>query len=115
MDKVFKAAVVQAAPEFMDLNACVEKAIGLIEKAASEGARIIAFSECWFPGYPWWIWFSAAAHNLKYFQQYHENCMVVGGDAFNRLADAAKKNKIFISAGVSEGSTSSINAATPAT
>lgn len=102
MGNVFKAAVVQAAPVFMDLDGCVEKAIILIEKAAHEGARIVAFSECWFPGYPWWTWLSATAHNVKYFQQYHENSLVAGSDAFNRLAEAAKVNEIFVSAGASE-------------
>ncbi len=98
----FKAAVVQAAPVFMDLEGCVEKAIGLIERAASEGAKIVAFSECWFPGYPWWIWLSPTAHNIQYFQQYHENSLVVGSDAFNRLAQAAKDNNIYVSTGASE-------------
>lgn len=102
MSSTFKAAVVQAAPVFMDLDACVEKAVALIEKAAQEGASIVAFSECWFPGYPWWTWLSAAAHNVKYFQQYHENSLVVGSDAFNRLAEAASANNIFVSAGASE-------------
>ena len=76
MSNVYKAAVVQAAPAFMDLDACVEKAIGFIQRAADEGASIVAFSECWIPGYPWWIWLSPVAHNLKYFQQYHENSLV---------------------------------------
>lgn len=102
MSRKFKAAVVQAAPVFMDLDGCVEKAIGLIEKAAGEGASIVAFSECWFPGYPWWIWLSPTAHNIKYFQPYHENSMVVGGDAFNQIAQAAKENQIFVSTGISE-------------
>jgi len=102
MSLSYKVAVVQAAPVFMDLNGCVDKAIGLMEKAASEGARIIAFSETWFPGYPWWIWLSPTAHNIPYFQQYHENSLVFGGDEFNRLAQAAKDNKIFLSAGASE-------------
>ena len=72
MTETFKAAVVQAAPEFMDLEGCIDKARGLVERAAQEGARLVAFSECWFPGYPWWIWLSATAHNIKYFQAYHE-------------------------------------------
>ncbi len=98
----FKAAVVQAAPVFMDLDGCVEKAVWLIEKAAGEGAQIVAFPECWFPGYPWWIWLSAAAYNIKYIQQYHENSLVIDGDAFNRLSQAAAENDIFVSAGASE-------------
>ncbi len=102
MSNLYKAAVVQAAPVFMDLEGCVDKAITFIEKAAHEGARIVAFSECWFPGYPWWIWLSPAAHNVRYFQQYHENSLVVGDDAFNRLGNAARDNKIFLSIGASE-------------
>ena len=102
MSAKFKAAVVQAAPVFMDLDGCVEKAVGLIEEAARNGTRLIAFSECWFPGYPWWIWLSATAYNVQYFQQYHENCLAVGSHAFNRLSKAAKDNEIFVSTGASE-------------
>lgn len=98
----FKAAVVQAAPVFMDLQGCLEKALGLIEQAARQGARIIAFPECWMPGYPWWIWLSATAHNIRYFQQYHENSLVVDGDAFQQLGKAARNNGIFVSMGASE-------------
>jgi aliphatic nitrilase len=102
MSEEFKAAVVQAAPVFMDLDASVEKAIGLIEQAAGQGAGIVAFSECWVPGYPWWMWLSATAHNIKYFQQYHENSLVVGSDAFTQLSNAARDNRIFVSIGASE-------------
>ena len=102
MSEAFKAAVVQAAPVFMDLDGCVDKAIALIEEAATGGARIIAFPECWIPGYPWWIWLSPPAHNIKYFQAYHENCLVKDSDAFNRLGAAARDNGIYVSMGASE-------------
>ncbi len=102
MTETFKAAVVQAAPEFMDLEGCIDKARGLVERAAQEGARLVAFSECWFPGYPWWIWLSATAHNIKYFQAYHENSLAVGGEAFEELRRIARNNGVFLSAGASE-------------
>ena len=102
MTNVFRAAVVQAAPVFMDLSGSIDKAIGLIEQAANNGAKIVAFSECWLPGYPWWIWLSPAAHNVRYFQAYHENSIEVGGDAFKRLANAAQINNIYLSIGASE-------------
>ena len=98
----FKAAVVQAAPVFMDLDGCVEKAAGLIGEAAREGARLVAFSECWIPGYPWWVWLSATAYNVQYFQQYHENSLEVGSDAFQRLGKAARDNGVYLSFGASE-------------
>jgi aliphatic nitrilase len=98
----FKAAVVQAAPVFMNLDGSIDKAVTLIERASKEGAKIVAFSEAWFPGYPWWIWLSPAAHNVAHFQAYHENSLVVGSEQFKRLAKAAKDNSIYLSTGASE-------------
>ena len=102
MTETIKAAVVQAAPIFMDLEGCLDKARGLVERASREGARLVAFSECWVPGYPWWIWLSAAAHNIKYFQQYHENSLAVGSEAFEELRRIARDNGVFLSVGASE-------------
>jgi len=46
-----RVAAVQAAPVFLDLEAT----LGLLEewtrRAASEGAKVIAFPETWLPGY----------------------------------------------------------------
>nr|WP_136251271.1 carbon-nitrogen hydrolase family protein [Ningiella ruwaisensis] len=101
-NKVIKAAVVQAAPVFMDLNASIDKAIEIIQTAAKNKANIVAFGECWFPGYPWWCWLAPVAHNVQYFQKYHENCLVRDSDEYYRLAKAAADNEIFISFGASE-------------
>ncbi len=49
----YKVAVVQAAPIFLDLDATVDKTIALIEQAAEQGAKLIAFPETFIPGYPW--------------------------------------------------------------
>ncbi len=56
----FKAAAVQAgpiyldAPRYFDLEATLEKAVGLIEEAGQEGARLIVFPEGWLPCFPYW-------------------------------------------------------------
>lgn len=52
-----KVAVTQAEPVWLDLAGSVKKVIDLIAEAAGKGARIIAFSEVWLPGYPAWIWY----------------------------------------------------------
>ncbi|MDD9962934.1 MAG: carbon-nitrogen hydrolase family protein [Gammaproteobacteria bacterium] len=98
----YKVAVVQAAPEFMDLEGCVVKAGRLIQRAAAEGAQLVAFSECWFPGYPWWIWLSPVADNVKHFQRYHENSLSLGSDAFRKLSGIARDHNIHVSVGASE-------------
>ncbi|WP_416769485.1 nitrilase-related carbon-nitrogen hydrolase [Pseudomonas sp. RHF3.3-3] len=48
----YRVAAVQAAPESLDLEATLEKAVGLMQQAASAGASLIAFPENFFPGYP---------------------------------------------------------------
>jgi hypothetical protein len=56
MGKLIKAAVVQAEPEWLDLEGSVKKACKIIAEAASNSAEIVAFPEMWIPGYPTWIW-----------------------------------------------------------
>jgi len=102
METTYKAAVVQAAPEFMNLDAGIDKAIDLIRAAADKGASIVAFPECWLPGYPFWAWLSPTAMNVRYFQTYHENCLVVDSPQFQRLAAAASEHGIYLSMGASE-------------
>ncbi len=52
----FKAAVVQAAPVFLDREATIAKACELIDEAGRNGARLIAFPEAFVPAYPDWVW-----------------------------------------------------------
>jgi nitrilase len=51
-----RVAVTQAEPEWLDLEASVAKTCKLIEEAASNGAKLVAFPECFVTGYPAWIW-----------------------------------------------------------
>ncbi len=97
-----KVAAVQAAPAFMDLGASLEKTEHYIRSAAQQGCDLVAFPECWIPGYPWFIWLNATALNMKYFVPYHKNCLEVDSDAFKTIADMARDNKIHVSLGASE-------------
>jgi nitrilase len=74
----YKSAAVQASPIFVNLGKSIDKAISLIEEAASRGAALIGFPETFSPGYPWWIWLDAPAWGMQFVQRYFENSLVVG-------------------------------------
>ena len=51
-----RVAVIQAEPKWLDLDGAISKTCSLIDEAAQNGAQLVAFPECWIPGYPAWIW-----------------------------------------------------------
>lgn len=52
-----RVAVTQAEPAWLDLAGSVAKTCKLIDDAASNGAQVVAFPECFIPGYPTYIWY----------------------------------------------------------
>ncbi len=98
----FRAAAVQAAPVFLDIDATIDKSIGIIEEAARNGAGIIAFPETFIPGYPWFIWLDSPAWGMQFVQRYHDNSLVYGTPRAERIARAAKDNNIMVVMGHSE-------------
>ena len=65
----FKAAAVMASPVFLDREATMEKACGLIAEAAGAGAGLIVFPEAFVPGYPYWIWLMTPTRGAPHFVQ----------------------------------------------
>jgi aliphatic nitrilase len=102
MMKKIKAACVQAAPVFLDLDASIEKAGKLCAEAAANGAKFIAFPETWLPGYPWWIWTDNAIEAMRFLPQYHENSMALNSPQMRRLQQIAAQNNIAMVMGYSE-------------
>ncbi|MGA2404785.1 MAG: carbon-nitrogen hydrolase family protein [Syntrophobacteraceae bacterium] len=99
---VYKVATVQAAPVFLDLAKSVDKAVGLIEEAASKGAALIGFPEVWLPGYPWWIWLDSPAWGIQFVRRYFENSLALGSKEEEQINRAAADNNIFVVMGYSE-------------
>lgn len=102
MSTQFKVAAVQAAPCFLDLDAGIDKAVGLIEEAAKNGAHLVAFSETWLPGYPNHIWLGPVAWQMQFVGRYFDNSITAGSPQEARLAQACRDNNIQLSIGVSE-------------
>jgi len=98
----YRAAAVQAAPAFLDLDAGIDKAIALIAEAAANGAQVIAFPETFLPGYPWFIWLDSPAWGMQFIQRYHDNSLVAGSPEAERISRAAKEHSIMVVMGHSE-------------
>ena len=54
--KIVRVAATQLGSVDFDLDANVAKACKYIALAAEQGCQLIGFSECFIPGYPYFIW-----------------------------------------------------------
>jgi nitrilase len=108
MDKPFIVAAVQAAPVFMDREATVEKACGLIAESAGNGAKIIVFPEAFIPCYPDWVWVTPPGNSSVEREMYGEllaQSVAIPGPDTARLGRAAKSAGAYVVIGVNERNT----------
>jgi len=102
---VVRVAAIQAAPVFLDRDATVEKAVGLIGEAAAGGAELVAFPETWIPGYPAWIFGAAGwddAAQKRVFGRLNANAVEVPSPAVDVLCRTAKKAGVVVAMGMTE-------------
>ncbi|GKZ22870.1 hypothetical protein AbraIFM66951_004994 [Aspergillus brasiliensis] len=95
-----RVAVTQQEPVWLDLHATVDKTCRLIAEAAGNGAQLIAFPECWIPGYPAWIWCRPVDMGL--FTTYLKNSLSYDSEHMRRICNAAAQHKITVVLGFSE-------------
>lgn len=101
----FKIAAVQASPVFLDRDATIDKACGLIGEAARAGATLVAFPEAFVSGYPVWVWFVPAGQTKALrtlFTQLVQSAVSIPDPAVLRLAEAAGDCKVTVAIGVNE-------------
>ncbi|MFC7027988.1 nitrilase-related carbon-nitrogen hydrolase [Halomicroarcula sp. GCM10025710] len=98
------AAAVQAAPVFLDREASVEKAVGLIEEAGANDADVIAFPEGFIPAHPLWFHFHGATSQLSQSLsvELFKNSIEVPGPSTERLAAAADAADAYVVIGACE-------------
>lgn len=100
-------AIVQATPVMFDKDACLEKALSLIEIAAKNGAELIVFPELFLPGYPYGMTFgytvgSRSAAGREDWKQYYDNSILASGEEMQALRRAAMRLGVYLSFGYSE-------------
>ena len=98
----FKAAIVHAAPVFLELDATIDKTCSLIAEAARNGARLIAFPETFVPAFPVWSALCAPIYNHDLFCRLVANAMLVPGPELDRVCATARKHGMIVSLGINE-------------
>ncbi len=104
MSRTRRVAAVQATPVFLDRAATVERAAELIAKAGAEGAELVLLPESFVPTYPDWVWRTKPwdGHATELWQRMVDQAVVVGSEATDALADAARRAGTHVSIGVTE-------------
>jgi nitrilase len=109
----FRIAAVQAAPVFLDREATVEKACGLVAEAGARGAQLVAFPEAFIPTYPDWVWAvplnERALHNRLY-AELLDQAVTIPSAATDRLCRAAREAETYVVVGMSERNSEASNA-----
>ncbi|MEJ2623759.1 MAG: carbon-nitrogen hydrolase family protein [Pseudolabrys sp.] len=100
----FKAAAVQAAPVFLDTDATVDKVCALIEEAARNGARLVAFPEVFVAGYPYWNWVMNPVQGSPWFERLVRSAVEIPGPEVAKIAQAAARHQVNVVVGVNERS-----------
>ncbi|MFW8567200.1 carbon-nitrogen hydrolase family protein [Orrella sp. 11846] len=97
-----KLASVQAEPVYMDTDKTIDKVCNLVKEASKNGANIIAFSESFVPGFPYWCRYVSQAESVHYTKQLLEQAILIPGNETAKLCQVARENNIAIVIGVTE-------------
>ncbi len=98
----FKAAAVQTAPVFLDVDKTIDKAVSLITEAARNGAQLIAFPEVFISGYPYWNWIMTPVQGSAWYEKLYRNSATADGPEIARIRKAAKEHAIHVVIGMNE-------------
>lgn len=97
MKQKIKAAVIQAAPVFLDLKKSVKKAVGYIDEAGKEGVELLAFPESFLPGFPWWLDLGdPTVYGMPFFKKFYENALELPSPELKEIGEAARRNHMYV-------------------
>lgn len=98
----FTLAAVQAAPVYLDRDASIEKACGLIDDAGAKGADLAVFGETWVSGYASFIRFADHPATREAYRRFMANGVRVPSPATDALCAAAQRAGVDVAIGVAE-------------
>ena len=100
-----RVAAAQATPVILDARASVEKAAGLVGRAADDGARLVVLPETFVPLYPSNAWAKAASAFSgldELWERLWEESVDVPGPALDPLIEACRERDVYCAIGVNE-------------
>ena len=100
--KAFKVAAAHVSPVWLDREATVKKACGLIAEAGRAGAELVVFPEVYIPGYPYWIWTKTTREGEQFFPELYRGAVEIPGAATDAIGRAAKQAGAFVVMGMTE-------------
>ena len=100
---VVRVAAVQAMPAVLDLEASLDKAVGLIADAAAQGAQLVVFPETFLSLYPSYAWAHLpGGDGDAFWERFWGSSVEVPGPAVDRLVDACREHDLLCAIGVNE-------------
>ncbi len=103
-----RVAAAHVAPIYFDIEKTVDKVCTVVGQAASQGVQLIAFPECFIPGYPHWGEVIPPIQTDSLFTQLVERGLRIKGPQIRRICAAAAENKMVVSIGFNEGTDASV-------
>jgi len=99
-----KVAVVQTSPVYFEREKSVERACLKIAEAAAQGAELIAFTEAWLSGYPYWDegWGSVLQDWMATRIQFYDSALIIPSEDTDVLCAAAAKANAHVVIGCNE-------------
>lgn len=103
-----KVAIIQHSPVFLNLQSSLDKAVKLIEEAATNKSQLIVFGESWFSGYPVWLDYGQNVafwddpKIKKVYARMLENSLQQEGPELDKLKRHAKKLNVGLVIGANE-------------
>lgn len=108
----FKAASVIAASVYdgkINGEATVEKVCQIIEEAANNGAKLIAFPETFIPIFPWWVYMAVTfTKQNELYRELLKNSYAIDSPQIKKIAEVCKKCEMVAVVGLNEREGSSI-------
>lgn len=108
MDQKVTIGVVQAAPEYLNIDKSMQKVEALLKDAASKGAQLVTFGETWFTGYPAWIDYCDEYAKWDFqptkevFAKTYANSLEVNGKEVAQIGKWVKELGIVVVMGINE-------------